>query len=212
MNPTLVIYLLRHGETEGPKKVYKGHIDVPLSKIGEKQVEQVARFLKEYSRKYELKSELCYSSPLKRAVKTAEILGKSLSLQIKPVQVFKERNFGKWEGLSINDIVSLYPEEFERWRRDPLRFCPPQGESTIQVSKRASDALKEILKNHNGSQIFITAHGGINRVILCNILGIPLENIFRIEQEFACVNIIEFYESQPVVKLINGVFWKDEYF
>lgn len=212
MNPTLVIYLLRHGETEGPKKVYKGHIDVPLSKTGEKQVEQVAKFLKEYSKKYELKHELCYSSPLKRAVKTAAILSKALFLQIKPLQILKERNFGKWEGLSINDIVSLYPEEFERWRTDPVRFSPPQGESTLQVSERASKALKEILSVHRGSQVFVVAHGGINRVMLCNVLGIPLENIFRIEQEFACVNIIEFYESQPVVKLINGIFWKDEYF
>ncbi|MDI6864589.1 histidine phosphatase family protein [Thermodesulfovibrio yellowstonii] len=212
MNPTLVIYLLRHGETEGPKKVYKGHIDVPLSKIGEKQVEKVAQFLKNYIKKYELQPKIIYSSPLKRAVTSAEILSKALLVEVKSKNILKERNFGTWEGLSINDIVSLYPEEFERWRRDPLRFCPPQGESTIQVSKRASDALKEILKNHNGSQIFITAHGGINRVILCNILGMPLENIFRIEQEFACVNIIEFYESQPVVKLINGVFWRDEYF
>ena len=212
MSPTTVIYLLRHGETEGPKKVYKGHIDVPLSKIGEIQVEKVAKVLKEYSKRYELKYEFCYSSPLKRALKTAEILSKALFLQIKPVQILKERNFGKWEGLSINDIVSLYPEEFERWRTDPVRFCPPEGESTLQVSERASKALKEIISVHRGSQVFVVAHGGINRVILCNILGIPLGNIFRIEQEFACVNIIEFYETQPVVKLINGVFWKDEYF
>ncbi|MBC7189813.1 histidine phosphatase family protein, partial [Candidatus Aerophobetes bacterium] len=66
MNPTLVIYLLRHGETEGPKKVYKGHIDVPLSKIGEKQVEKVAQFLKNYIKKYELQPKIIYSSPLKR--------------------------------------------------------------------------------------------------------------------------------------------------
>jgi len=46
MIPSLIIYLLRHGETEGHKKVYKGHIDVPLSKEGERQVEKVARFLK----------------------------------------------------------------------------------------------------------------------------------------------------------------------
>ncbi|MCX7724231.1 MAG: alpha-ribazole phosphatase [Thermodesulfovibrio sp.] len=209
MNPTTVIYLLRHGETEGPKKVYKGHLDVPLSKTGQKQAKKVAQHLKNYIKRYELKCELCYCSPLKRAVETSEILCQTLSLQIKPLEILKERNFGKWEGLSINDIVSLYPEEFERWRTDPLRFAPPQGESTMEVSERASKALKEIISAHKGSQVFIVAHGGINRVMLCNILGIPLQNIFRIEQEFACVNIIEFYDSHPVVKLINGVFWTE---
>ncbi len=169
-------------------------------------------FLKDYVRKYSLKPELIYSSPLKRALASAEILGKTLSLEVKPEETLKERSFGKWEGLSINEIVSLYPDDFERWRLNPAKFSPPDGESTIEVSKRASEALKKIIKNHKNSQIFITAHGGINRVILCNILGMPLENIFRIEQDFACVNIIEFYEKTPVVKLINGVFWKDEYF
>ncbi len=211
ITPTLVLYLLRHGETEGQKKVYKGHIDIPLSKEGERQVEKTAKFLKNYTKRYDLQVEFCYSSPLKRAVKTAEIIAEELSLRAKakPLQSLKERSFGKWEGLSINDIVSLYPEEFERWRTDPLRFSPPGGESTLQVSERASEALSEIISSHQNSQVFITAHGGINRVILCNILGIPLENIFRIEQEFACVNIIEFYENQPVVKLINGVFWRE---
>jgi len=53
--------------------------------------------------------------------------------------------------------------------------------------------------------IAITAHGGVNRIILCHVMGIPLENIFRIEQDFAAVNIIEFWEKYPVVKLLNGV-------
>ncbi len=212
MNPTLVIYLLRHGQTEGAKKVYKGHIDVPLSKEGEAQVEKVANFLKEYVKKYSLKPEIIYSSPLKRAIVSAEILSRPLSLKVKSDDNLKERSFGKWEGLSINEIVSLYPDDFERWRLDPVRFSPPEGESTIEVSKRVSEALKKIVKNYKNSQIFIMAHGGINRVILCSLLGMPLENIFRIEQDFACVNIIEFYETQPVLRLINGVFWKDEYF
>uniref|UniRef100_A0A7C4EM25 Histidine phosphatase family protein n=1 Tax=Thermodesulfovibrio aggregans TaxID=86166 RepID=A0A7C4EM25_9BACT len=212
MNPTLVIYLLRHGQTEGAKKVYKGHIDVPLSKEGEAQVEKVATFLKKYVKKYSLKLEIIYSSPLKRATASAEILSRTLSLKAKSDDNLKERSFGKWEGLSINEIVSLYPDDFERWRQNPARFFPPEGESTIQVSKRAGEALKKIVKNYKNSQIFIMAHGGINRVILCSLLGMPLENIFRIEQDFACVNIIEFYETQPVLKLINGVFWKDEYF
>lgn len=212
MIPSLVIYLLRHGETEGHKKVYKGHIDVPLSKEGERQVEKVARFLKKYSDKYNFKREIIYSSPLKRAITTAEILNKELSLRIKSTDDLKERSFGKWEGLSINEILSLYPEDFEKWRMNPAIFSPPEGESTIDVSKRSQKTIKEILKNHDKNQVFIVAHGGINRVILCNILGIPLENIFRIEQDFACVNIVEFYEDVPVVKLVNGVFWADESF
>ena len=69
---------------------------------------------------------------------------------------------------------------------------------------------RAILSNHQFQlnlhllSIAVVAHGGVNRIILCHIMGIPLENIFRIEQDFAAVNIIEFWEKYPVVKLLNG--------
>lgn len=208
MKPTMRLYLLRHGETEGPKKVYKGHIDVPLSKEGIKQVERVAEILRLFVGKSTLNNRIILSSPLERAVKTAEILGRALSIEYKTMEILKERGFGKWEGMALDQIVSLYPEEFERWRQNPARFSPPEGESTIDVSKRAKRAIEQILKEYRGYEVFITAHGGINRVILCNLLNIPLENIFKIEQDFACVNIIDFYDDYPVLKLLNGVFWR----
>jgi len=52
--------------------------------------------------------------------------------------------------------------------------------------------------------VAIVAHGGVNRIVLCHILGIPLENIFRIEQDYAALNIVEFWEKYPVMKLLNG--------
>lgn len=208
MKPSVVIYLIRHGETEGPKKVYKGHIDIPLSRKGIEQVEKVSEALKEIREKYELDKYIILSSPLKRALKTAQILSKNLEIEVKSMNILKERSFGKWEGMSIDEIISSYPEDFEKWRENPAYFSPPEGESTIEVSIRAKKAIEEILKKYKGFQVFLTAHGGINRVILCNILNIPLENIFRIEQDFACLNIIEFYDPYPLIRLLNGVFWR----
>jgi len=206
-SPDLVLYLLRHGQTEGKGKIYKGLLDVPLSKEGVIQAEKATHFLLSQIGKYDLKPEIIYSSPLKRAFFTAEIISKNLSLKIKKLEELKERSFGKWEGLSINDIISLYPEDFERWKTNPLKFSPPDGESTLEVSKRAKKVIRQIIYKHKGSQIIIVAHGGINRVLLCQLLGVSLKNIFRIEQDFTCVNIIEFYNSSAVVKLINGMFW-----
>jgi len=59
--------------------------------------------------------------------------------------------------------------------------------------------------SHRERTIAVVAHGGVNRVILCGVLGIPLENVFRIEQDFAAVNVVEFYEDYPVVRLLNHV-------
>jgi alpha-ribazole phosphatase/probable phosphoglycerate mutase len=66
-------------------------------------------------------------------------------------------------------------------------------------------AFDEIIADHAGENIAVVSHGGVNRIILCHILGIPLENIFRIEQDYAALNIVEFWDQYPVVKLINGI-------
>ena len=106
--------------------------------------------------------------------------------------------------MTFNEIKEKYPEEFEAWANNPLRYSPIKGESTIEVKDRTIPSLTKILDNHKGENIAVVAHGGVNRIILCHFLGIPLENIFRIEQDYAAVNIVELWDKYPVIKLING--------
>lgn len=204
------LYLIRHGETEGSEvKRYKGNIDVPLSEKGIKQVDQVAKYLNRSYKSHKSCNglEAVYSSPLIRALKSAEIIAKQHGLEPIVIPDLRERSFGIWEGMSFNEIKDKYPEEFEAWTGNPLKYSPIGGESTIEVRDRVVNALDNLLSNHNKENIAIVAHGGVNRIILCHVMGIPLENIFRIEQDFAAVNIIEFYDKYPIVKLINGVFY-----
>ena len=225
------LYLVRHGELEGggPKR-YNGSIDIPMSEKGIEQMEAASEFITRHLRsadcsKYlsylkdihgptgaqECKSEgaasglqAVYSSDLDRAVRGAAIIAERYRLRPVVVAALRERSFGIWEGMTFDEIKRKYPEEFDSWAQNPLKFSPPGGESTIVVRERAVNALEEILRMHKGDNISIVAHGGINRVLLCHILGIPLENIFRIEQDYAAVNIIEFWDKYPVVKLLNG--------
>lgn len=145
-----------------------------------------------------------YTSNLSRAVKSAEIIARPYKL--KPIQMkeLRERSFGIWEGMSFTEIKERYPEEFSAWAGNPLKYSPIEGESTVEVEKRVMKAVNTILKKHKGDEIAIVSHGGVSRIILCRLLGIPLENIFRIEQDYAAVNIIEFWNKYPVVKLLNG--------
>ena len=145
-----------------------------------------------------------YTSNLSRAVRSAGIIAEPYGL--KPVEMpdLRERSFGVWEGMTFTEIKEKYPEEFEAWANNPLRYSPVRGESTIEVKDRTIPSLTKILESHKGENIAVVAHGGVNRIILCHILGIPLENIFRIEQDYAAVNIVEFWDKYPVVKLING--------
>ncbi|MFN3739804.1 MAG: alpha-ribazole phosphatase [Thermodesulfovibrionales bacterium] len=196
------LYLIRHGATEGNgQKRYKGTIDVPLSERGIRQIEKMASYLYETLQCKENPIPALYSSPLSRAYKSAEIIGEKFGLKPAVIEEFKERNFGLWEGMTFDEIISSYPQEFEAWKVDPLKYSPPQGESTLQVRDRVIRGFKKIEALTHC--IIIVAHGGVNRIILCELLGIPLENIFRIEQDYGCLNIIEFYDHYPVVKLLN---------
>ena len=192
------IYLIRHGETEDADACrYKGHIDVPLSANGIEQIKKLASFLSG-------KVKVIYSSGLDRAKKSAEIIAEPLGVKPFIVDELKERNFGEWEGMSFDEISGKWPDAFNAWARDPLRFSPIGGESTLDLRDRVMPAFNKIMEDHEGEDIAIVSHGGVNRVILCEMLGIPLENIFRIEQDFGALNVIEMWDY-PVVKHINYV-------
>lgn len=194
------LYLIRHGLTEnGEERRYKGHIDVPLSEKGMKQMERVSKYIVQKS----ITLDTVYCSDLSRATKSAEIIAEPHSLYTIVSLFLRERGFGIWEGMSFEEIREKYPIEFESWAENPLKFSPMGGENSEGVRKRVIKALEEIIGNFNGKHIAIVAHGGVNRIILCHLMGVPLENIFRIEQDYGALNIIEFWDKYPVVKLIN---------
>ena len=197
-----VLYLIRHGETEGAEtRRYKGSIDVPLSKNGIRQIERVSDYIVETVQRGHGKKEKFHVSPspdlpvtgsmltavycshLSRAVKSAELIAKPYCLEPVIVPALRERNFGIWEGMSFDEIKEKYPEEFTAWAGNPLEFSPMEGESTVEVKDRVINAMNTIIKHHGGEHIAIVSHGGVIRVILCDILGVPLENIFRFEQD-----------------------------
>jgi alpha-ribazole phosphatase len=223
------LYLIRHGATDGSgTKRYIGHIDVPLSERGKDQMKKTATFISAHladsptersisylkdihsSKAGKLNSlDACrlsavYCSDLVRAVTSADILAQPHGLVPIEVPALRERSFGVWEGMTFLEIKGKYPVEFELWAENPLEFSPMGGESTTGVKERVIPEVEGIIKKHAGQSVAVVAHGGINRIVLCHILGMPLENIFRIEQDYAAVNIIEFWEKYPVVKLING--------
>jgi alpha-ribazole phosphatase/probable phosphoglycerate mutase len=205
VSPT-TIYLIRHGETEdAEEKRYKGTIDVPLSEKGASQMQQVARHLYEnyYGKGKNRLISALYTSDLSRAFRSAEIIAQTFALKPIVLPSLRERNFGRWEGMSFDEIRHAYPEEFQAWAGNPVKFSPLDGETTFGARDRVIPAVEEIVRNNRGNHVIIVTHGGVNRIILCHFLGIPLENIFRIEQDYAALNIIEFTGAYPLLKLCN---------
>lgn len=201
------VYLIRHGETvDADSRRYKGHIDVPLSGNGIKQLERLSEYLTQITnyRSQITDIKAVYSSGLDRALKSAEIIAKPFGLNPIVIDDLKERSFGVWEGMTFDEIKDKWPDAFNAWAENPLKFSPMEGENTLEVKERAMKAFNSIINKHKDEEIAIVSHGGITRVILCEMLGVSLDKIFRIEQNFAALNIIELWDY-PVIKKINCI-------
>jgi alpha-ribazole phosphatase len=194
------LYLVRHGQIVGHERYpANGHTDVDITEIGMLQMEHLAGRL----RLNEI--DIIYSSDLKRTKKGAGIIGKHHDAPHRIIPEFRELYFGDWEGLAMEEIIQKYPGELESRKNDVADYRPPgKGESIRDLTERVIPRLMTMLKEEKGKDILLVAHGGVNRVILCNALGIDLANIFNIQQDYGCLNIIDYFSDHTLVRLING--------
>ncbi len=201
------LYLARHGQVANHHELrYNGHFDVNITDKGLEQMENLAAFLKDYP------VEAIYSSDLVRTYRGAEIAASALGLKNKRLTGLRELCLGRWEGLSINEVKEKFPEEANLRFRDLAHHRVEGGENIVDLSNRVMPALENLLKQHKGETIFVLAHGGVNRTILCDAMSLPLENFFKMEQDYGCLNIIDYYSNSSsdhkpefaVVKMVNG--------
>jgi alpha-ribazole phosphatase len=196
--PGLKVFLIRHGETEGWKdKRLDGHTDSPLTENGKRQMQGVAE------RMVQVPLTAIYSSDLSRTRTGAEMLSEKTGLEVQIFPDLRELHFGDLENLPYTEGLKLTGDDIEQalnWVDNAF----PGGESLLDMRDRVMPAYKKIVSENSGA-VAIYSHGGTNRLILCEELGISLYNFFRIEQDHACINIIHIFQGNiPVVKLING--------
>lgn len=197
--PTTV-YLMRHGEVaNGGEKRYNGHIDVDITQKGVEQMHRLAGLLNGKS------IAAVYSSDLIRSVKGAVIISNRVGIPSTPLRELRERSVGKWEGLTAEEIKAGFPDEYTAWCADLLTYRPPDGECLLDVKKRILPVFKRIVTSHPDQEIAMLLHGGVNRVILAEAFGMDMMNLFRIDQSFGALNIIDYHDDGiAVVKLLNG--------
>jgi len=164
-----VISLVRHGETKwNVLGKFQGCQDIDLSNEGIQQ----AKYL---SKRFQNKIDHIYTSPLKRAHKTAEIISQGSNVTPIIKSDLREINFGEWEGLTIKEIQANFPEKFIEWRNDELNGPMCGGDLSLKkASVRATKAILEIAKEHTGENIIIVAHGGIIKAGLIGIFDLKM--------------------------------------
>jgi alpha-ribazole phosphatase len=194
------VYLMRHGEVRnGGEKRYNGHIDIDITENGREQMRRLAGMLAGKN------VAAVYSSDLIRSAKGVEIISQSLDLTYTSVRALRERSVGKWEGLTAEEIRERFPREYAAWRADLLKYRPPDGECLEDVRDRILPVYKKLIGQHPGREIAMLLHGGVNRIIIADALGLDLMKLFRIDQSFGALNIIDYYDDgMAVIKLLNG--------
>ncbi len=192
------IVLIRHGEPEASAKgrCY-GKLDVGLSENGRRQIEQTTRLLEGF------KLAAIYSSPRVRATETAKIIAEKSGLIVETHEDFAEIDFGDFEGLEYSEVERRFPEIYNQWMNEPTAVEFPNGESFALMQTRVLRAANELKLRHANETFAVVSHGGVNRLVLANALGMRNADIFRLAQDYAAANVIDFYSDFPVVKLMN---------
>lgn len=181
------VYLVRHGETDWNATMrFQGHTDISLSDKGREQAYALATRLAHEN------FAGIYASDLGRARETAEILARPHNLKVREEPGFREINFGSWEGLTFDEIKEKYPEAAANWWEKPLETRAPGGETLQELVDRCMQSLYQICCRHRGEQILVVSHGGVVRSIIGSILGINLNEYWRLRQDNLALNILHF--------------------
>jgi alpha-ribazole phosphatase len=180
-----MIYLLRHGEIDSEReKRFIGWTDLPLNENGVRQARQWRTKLSGTV------FEKIYCSDLCRTRQTAEIICEKRGVDIRDTPALREIHLGEFETLLMAEIKDRFPDKWRERGENLFSYRPVGGESFSDLCDRVLPEFEAIAGDATGNTL-IVAHAGVNRMILCRVLGMPPEHLFRIGQDYACLNRID---------------------
>ncbi|MGE4298489.1 MAG: histidine phosphatase family protein [Desulfovibrionaceae bacterium] len=182
-----MVLLLRHGRIPqvSPRR-FVGQTDPPLDNVGRAQAEAVRRRLEDTP------LARVVSSDLRRALDTAAIVCRGREMRIEPEPALREICLGAWEGLTVDEVRARFPGAYEARGQDMAHARPEGGESFADLDARAWPVFARVARTaHAAGATLVVAHAGVNRVLLCHALGMPLAHLFRLGQDYCCLNVIQ---------------------
>ncbi len=195
---TTTVLLVRHGQTlSNVSGRYMGWIDEDLSEEGVWQAEQLSHRLAGWS------IASAYSSPLRRAQRTAEIVSAPHSIPVSIVDGLGEIRLGAWEGLYGAEIEAQFPDLWRAWKTDPSTVQVPGGESLAQVRERAVASFEDIAEDKRGQQILVVTHEVIVRLLVAYCLDASSSIYRRLDVGNASLTIIKVIDGRRRLRLMN---------
>lgn len=197
---TTTIDLLRHGEPIGGRK-FRGSVNDPLSVEGWAQMRMAVG--------NHCPWRMVVSSPLDRCALFARELCERHALDLEIESGFKELSFGDWDGRSVAELEEQQPQAVSNFWRDPLAYPPPASEPLPVFQTRVVAAWNALAQRHHGHHVLLVCHGGTIRVLLSHLLGVPLQNIWRLAVPYASVSRVQLFghdeQSAPLLLFHAGI-------
>lgn len=184
------LVLVRHAEPSVVGVCY-GSLDVPLSDRGRAQAAQLAGDL------LGERFDAVVASPRARAVQTAAALGHPVATD----ERLREIDFGTFEGRTYDELERDEPDLFRVWMETPTQVRFPGGESYADLRTRALEALDELRRRHDST--LVVTHGGVIRAGIATWLDLPDHAIFRLDQRYCGVTIVEWIGEEPILRILN---------
>ncbi|NJN02897.1 MAG: histidine phosphatase family protein [Leptolyngbyaceae cyanobacterium RM1_1_2] len=193
---SLIVYFLRHGETESSRNDgFCGISNPELTDIGTAMAEAFAAAYQS------LEWNAIYASPMKRTMATAKPFCAATGLDLQLRDGLKEMNFGQWEEKDKPTVQREFADDYVRWLTEPAWNPPTGGETAVQVGSRAALVMAEIEEKHTSGNVLVVAHKSTIRIILCSLLGIDLGRYRdRIAMPVASVSTVEFDVHGPLLR------------
>ena len=179
------ILLARHGETDWNREYrFQGHADPPLNETGRRQAAELSNALAD--------EELAavYSSPLRRALETAEIVSAPHGLEPVTVEALREVDVGSWQGLTRTESEERFPDQYARWLDFEQGW--EDGESYEAMARRVVATLLKLAESHEGERFVAVTHGGPIRAALAFAGGTTYAEARRRGPSVANVFLAEF--------------------
>ncbi len=194
---TTWVDLIRHGEPEGGP-MFRGSQDDPLSELGWQQMRATVGT--------EDRWDAVVTSPMLRCVNFAQTYADQHHLPLYTDNRLRELNFGQWEGKTAATIMANEREALSRFWSDPEQFPPPGGEPIPDFYRRVQQAWQHWTTELDGQRLLIVCHGGVVRMILAEILGVPMSRAFSaIAVPYACRSQVQIDRSAyGIMSCLNG--------
>ena len=205
------LILVRHGETywNDERRVQGGDSDIELNDTGLEQARKLAAFLENEP------VIAILSSPLQRAIATAEVIASNHQLPVEVDQGLRELRVGELEGMSVSNLSTTFSQFLMQWWQDGGTVKLPSGESLVELQQRAWKAVERLLERHKtnpghneGTTVVVVSHYFVTLAIILKALNLPLDYFTKFKVDLGGVSILEIQDYGTRLLTFNDTFYQ----